>query len=106
MALRTEPSGGVSTKVTSVCHFSRSSYSRPCRTDEVARLGVVDLEDLTVVLEPGDDGVGHRDLAEGGGEVLVLLGAQALAGEEDDLVVEQRLADGGRACRDRGDGAG
>ena len=61
---------------------------------ELAGLRVVDLEDLLVLVEPGDDGVGHRGLAEEGGECRVLLGAQVGAREEDDLVVEEGLADG------------
>ena len=96
MALRMEPSGGVSTKVTSVCQFSRSSYSDPVPAHEGASLRVIDLEHLLVVLEAGDHGVGHGDLAEGARELLVLLGAEVLAREEDDLVVEERLADGGQ----------
>ena len=45
-------------------------------------------------VESGNDGVGHRGLAEEGREVLVLLGVQVGTGEEDDLVVEKGLADG------------
>ena len=63
---------------------------------EGAGFRVVDLEDLLVVLEPGDDGVGHGDLAEERGEFLVLLGGEVLAGEEDDLVVEEGLPDRGQ----------
>ncbi len=96
MALRTEPSGGVSTKVTSVCQFSRSSYSEPDAAHEGPGLRVVDLEHLLVVLEARDHGVGDGDLAEGGGEFLVLVGGQVLAREEDHLVVEEGLADGGQ----------
>ena len=61
---------------------------------ELAGLRVVDLEDLLVFLEPGDDGVGDRGLAEECGECGVLLGVQVGAREEDDLVVEEGLADG------------
>ena len=39
---------------------------------ELAGLRVVDLEDLLVFLDTGDDGVCDRDRAERGGEVLVL----------------------------------
>ncbi len=52
---------------------------------EGAGLGVVDLEDLAVLLEPGDDGVGHGDLAEGGGEVLVLFGVRCWPGKKITL---------------------
>ena len=43
---------------------------------------------------PGNDGVRDGHGAEGGGEVLVLGGREVLAREEDDLVIEQGLADG------------
>ena len=66
----------------------------PHAVGELARLRVVDLEDLLVLLDPRDDRVRDRDRAERCGEFLVLARGQMLAGEEDDLVVEQRLADG------------
>ncbi len=61
---------------------------------EPAGLGVVDLEDLLVLLDSGDHRVRHGDRAEGGGELLVLGRGEMLAREEDDLVVEEGLADG------------
>ena len=72
MALRIDPSGGVSTKVTSVCHLSRSPYSTSLATQRLAGPGVVDLEDFLVLLNAANHRVGVGDLAEVGGELLVL----------------------------------
>src|SRR6202034_4155742 len=60
--------------------------------EELAGLRVVDLEHLPVLIDAGDDGVGVGELTEGLGERLVLGRVEMRLGKEDDLVVEERLA--------------
>ena len=66
--------------------------------EELPGLRVVDLEHLPVLVDAGDHRVGVGELTEGLGERLVLGRVEMRLGKEDDLVVEERLADLGR-CR-------
>jgi len=102
MALRMEPSGALDEGHIGVplvtVPVDRGGVGR-VHADEGAGPGVVDLEHLFVLVDARDDRVGVGQLAEGGGEALVLGGGEVLLGEEDDLVVEQGLADGAHGGR-------
>ena len=76
-------------------HAARPATDVAVARVELAGEGVVDLEDLGVVLDPGDDRVSLGGLTEEPGEGLVLVGVEVLSREEDHLALQPHLADGG-----------